>query len=412
MLRDLNGDGHPDLILPRGDACAFWLWTAPPADSPAGTPPEYREVGAFKIDVTRDRTTDAEALSDVLESGIRIPSLTFRDVNGDGRRDLLVEDGKTRAFHLAREDGSVAREPDVVLDLAKFVDTTPDADVRLGRTLAGGDDQRLESADLDGDGIPDYVISHRRKLWVFLGTKEGPRFDVTPFQILKVADDVSALLVAPLDADGRADLLLLRVQVPTIATLLRGLVASWDVEIEATGYENDGTGKFATTPKWKGDLALRLPAILGILRDPDALVRKFERLASRLDGGFVWGDFDGDGREDAASASAADRRLDVWYGVPARGGRAADAGDLGSVFFGEDRVWDLERVLRWLGDLADRRFASVTGGRPPSARVALRADTEAFFEGAAAGRLDGGPAATIVVAYTDADGHGVFDLWR
>jgi hypothetical protein len=418
VLRDVNGDGGPDLLVPRGDACELWLWTAPAAGADgkvaADALPEYRSVGAFRVDVSRQRSTDAEALSDVLESSLRVPALTFEDVNGDGRRDLLVEDGKVRAFHLAREDGTVAAEADVRVDLTKFEDSTPEGEVRLGRTLAGSDDQRFESADLDGDGIPDHVISHRRKVWVFLGTKQGPQFS-EPAQILKVADDVSALLVARLDADPRPDLLLLRLQVPTIATILRGLVASWDVDIGAVGYENDGTGCFATKPRWKGELALRLPAILGILRDPDALVRRMEGLASKFQRGFVWGDFDADGREDAAVASGDERRLDVWFGV-ARAAQDEGAGsevDLGGVFFGDDTVWDLDRVLGWLGDFADRRFARVTGGRPPSQRIPLLGADEAAYEGVGALRSTApGRGAAIVVAYTGADGLARFDVWR
>ncbi|MCE9637762.1 MAG: VCBS repeat-containing protein [Planctomycetes bacterium] len=414
VLRDVNGDGRPDLILPRGETCELWLATAPAV---AGAPPAMHRVGAFKVDVQRDHAVEAGALSDVLESSFRIPPLSFRDVNGDGRKDLVVEDGKIRAFHLARPDGTIAPEPDVRKDLSEFQDTTPAAEVRLGRTLAGGDDQRFDSTDLDGDGIPDYVISHRRKVWVFRGSSAGPQF-TEAWQVLRVADDVSAMLVARLDGDPKPDLLLLRAQVPTVTTLLRGLVASWDVEIASVGYENvtsagDAKGPFATAPKWKGDLALRLPAILGILKDPEALVKRFETLEKKLKRGFVWGDFDGDGRADAAVATQAERHLDVWFGVE-RGGAAAvaDDADIGSVFFGTETTWDIERVLQWLGDYADRRFAKVTGSRDPSLRAALRPAAEAELQDAGVLSDGAGKAAAIVVAYTDEAGQGVFDVWR
>lgn len=429
VLRDVNGDGRPDLLVPRAETCELWLW-GPPVPGADGAPavPQYRAAGAFKVAVSRERATESAELSDVLSSAFRVPALTLRDVNGDGRSDLAVEDGKVRSFHLARPDGTVSAEADVRVDLAKFEDTTPRADVQLGRTLAGGDEQRFETADLDGDGIPDYVIAHRRKVWVFLGTKDGPQF-LEPSDVLKSADDVSTVLVARLDADPRPDLLLLRLQVPTVATLLRGLVASWDVEVTTAGFENAGGGRFERTPKWRGEIALRLPAILGILRDPEALIGRFEGLASKFDRGFVWGDFDGDGREDAAVASTTDRRLDVWFGVArertggaggtggagtngdrTNGASVADEMELGEVFFGTERVWDMDRVLRWLGDFADRRFAQVTGDREPSQRIELRAEKDAAFEGVGALRVGG--ATGIVVAYEGADGRGVFDVWR
>ena len=50
-----------------------------------------------------------------------------------------------------------------------FKDTTPRADLRPGRIWAGSDRTRYLSRDLDNDGVPDYVIAHRRKVWVFHG---------------------------------------------------------------------------------------------------------------------------------------------------------------------------------------------------------------------------------------------------
>ena len=69
-------------------------------------------------------------------------------------------------------------------------------------------------------------------------------------------------------------------------------------------------------------------------------------------------------------------------------------------------------MLAWIGDLADRRFADVTGGREPMLRLALRPDTEADLEDASAANLDGAGAAEIVVTYTDDAGRGIFDVWR
>jgi hypothetical protein len=213
------------------------------------------------------------------------------------------------------------------------------------------------------------------------------------------------MLVARIGADERPDLLLLRLQVPTVATILRGLVASWDVEIGAVGYENasseeGGRRAFALAPKWKGAFDLRLPAILGILKDPEALIQRFEGLASKLGRGFLWGDFDGDGKEDAAIASASERRLDLWYGLE-REKDTRDGADteLGEIFFGEEKVWDLE-------------FASVTGNRPPSVKIELRPASEADLEGAEAAQFDGAGAQEILVVYTDDAGRAVFDVWR
>jgi len=297
-----------------------------------------------------------------------------------------------------------------------FQDTTPEAEVKLGRTLAGGDDQRFDATDLDADGIPDYVISHRRKVWVFRGGKDGPQFTET-LQVLRVADDVSAMLrraarrgglpgPAPPARPG-AD----RRDAPPRT---RRVVGRRD---HGRRLPEPGSGKFGSSPKWKGDLALRLPAILGLLKDPESLVKRFDQLATKFKRGFLWGDFDGDGREDAAVASApdagGDRRLDVWYGLE-RGGAslAPDQSEIGDVFFGEQRVWDLERILEWLGDYADRPVRAGharprAGGAPHAAEGRRRG-----VRRRAAGNLDGAGAAEIVLTYLDDAGRGMFDVWR
>src|SRR5262249_52865781 len=149
IARDVNGDGRPDLVVPRGEDCELWLNSGV---DPQTRLPVFTRTASFHVALERSVATRAEALSDVLESSFRIPALRIEDVNGDGRRDLCVESGKTRTWSLQRADGSFPAEPDVTLDLSTFRDTTPEATVELGRTLAGGDDQRLETRDLDGDG--------------------------------------------------------------------------------------------------------------------------------------------------------------------------------------------------------------------------------------------------------------------
>jgi VCBS repeat protein len=413
IARDVNGDGRADLVVPRGDECDLWLngGGAKESAAPAGNaPPAFTKTATVRVEMRHESATRAEALSDVLEESFRIPNLRIEDVNGDGRGDLLVESGHTRAWHLQGADGSFPAAADVTLDLTIFRDTTPEAEVRLGRTLAGGDDQRLETRDLDADGIPDYVIAHRRKVWVFRGTKAGPQF-TKPSDILRVADDVTVLMLLRLDEDPWPDLLLVRVQVPTLATLLRGLVSQWDVEIEALGYENLAGRKFDVTPKWKGGATVRLPALLGVLRDPQSLLKRFEDAAKKFRE-FVEGDFDGDGREDVALVASEADRVEVFA---ARRGGAEDASEraVGDVLFGDERrTWDLDAILRWLGDVAERRTASRTGSAPPFALWRLRAEAGLDLAGVAAGRFAATDRSELVVAY-DRPGSGrLFDLVR
>jgi hypothetical protein len=406
VARDVNGDGRADLVVPRGDECDLWLNGG--IDAKTGLP-TFTKAATIPVDMKSETSMKADALSDVLESSFRVPNLSISDVNGDGRPDLLVEDGHMRTWRLQREDGTFPAAPDVTLDLSTFRDTTPAAEVQLGRTVAGGDEQRMETRDLDGDGIPDYVIAHRRKVWVFHGTKNGPQF-TQPSDVLRVADDVTVLLTVRIDGDKYPDLLLLRVQMPTIATLLRGLVADWDIEIAALGYANLGGKKFDSSPKWKGDLSLRMPSIIGILRRPEELVRQLEGTAKKFRR-VVVGDFDGDGKRDVAVADEKDERIEFFTD-------AAKAGDDGEqefadVFFGsEKRTWELAEILRWAGDLAARQTARHTGGRPAYAAWALRSESDFTRTGAYAGDFDGSGRATLVIAYDKGGVEGVFDFVR
>jgi hypothetical protein len=428
ILPDVNGDGRTDLLIPGADTCEIWIndgmEPASGDDAPetgeaaeadgtveaAAPAPRFRRTAAVRTDVRRERTTSGEKLSDRLQSAFWIPSIDFEDVNGDGRPDVVVVDDQAREFHIQKKDGSIPAEPDVRLDLTIFRDTTPEASLRPGKTLAGGDDALLQMQDLDNDGIPDYVISHRRKLWVFHGTEAGPQF-TDPTAILKVAEDVTALLVVPLDEDAYPDLLLLRVQVPAVAALLKGLFTELDVDISATGYSGKEGRTFSGAPDWKGRISVRLPKILGIIRNPEALIRKFEDTASKFRES-VTGDFDGDGVEDVAMVAENGSRLDVWKGVEADAG-AFDPSGLRNLFFEEEnRVWTIDRILVWLGGIAERRAARITQGRDPAATIPLRADGSCERIAVETADLDGSGRSDLVVVYRDNGngGEGIFDI--
>lgn len=412
ILDDLNGDGRPDLSIPGPESVELWI-NEPPAEE--GGLPRFSKVAAVSVKVRRNRSSEAGALSDVLETTLVVPRLDFEDHNGDGRADLVVSDGSRRAYHLQGADGTIAPEPDVVLDLDLFRDTTPEADVRLGRTLAGDGDARVESADLDGDGFVDHVVAHRRKVWVFHGTAQGPQFK-EPSAVLRVSEDVTGMLLIDLDADGRSDLLLFRVQVPALGTILRGMLASFDVDVTAIGYANDGRRGFARTPTWSGDLALRVPAIVSILRDAEALVRRFED-ATRQFRRSVALDADGDGAVDVALLDPEGTRIDVWLGTAdAQGEVDAEAEVRRILFEDEDRVWDVDRLVGWLSGVAQQRAGRITGGRPPEGTIALREEAGHERLAVESADLDGDGREELVVTYRRRDGAGQGEIdvltWR
>ncbi len=413
ILQDVDGDGAIDLVLPSGRSCELWLSEdrAPSGEVPGV--PTFRRGPEVVLRIGRESSARTERLSDFLQASFVIPRLDLQDVNGDGRSDLLVQDGELRQFHLQGESDGLPAEPTVVLDLSIFRDTTPPATVRPGRTLAGSDSARLEIADLDGDEIPDYVIAHRRKVWVFHGSAVGPQFQ-KPTSILKVSDDVTALLLPHLDDDPWPDLFLLKVQVPTLATLILGLLTEWEVDITALGYASEEGKTFAKRPGWRGELSVTLPSIVTILKDPESIIQRFEQVGQRFQE-TRRGDFDGDRSSDRLLIAAEAGRLDLWRGA-AESGDPAEAFEslLRRVFFeGEKSSWSLDEVLGLLEQLADERSARLTGGRPADASGNLR-DPEAFaaidFE---IGDIDGDRRDELMVVYRErARGAILFELLR
>jgi hypothetical protein len=407
IVQDVNRDGAPDIVLPTPNACELWLASFDPADGA----PKFRKTATLAVDVTRWGSREGEFLSDALESSFAIPGLDTRDVNGDGRPDLLVEQDQRRAFHLQREDGSFPVAPDVQVDLSIFRDTTEAAGLKLGAVLSATDRASWSSRDLDRDGIPDYVIGHRRKVWVFRGGKQGPQFK-DPAAILKTAEDITVLSVLELDDDEHPDLLLVKLQVPTLATLLRGLFGEWDVRIGALGYRNKGDATFETAPKWSNELTMRLPGIVGLVKNPEKILERFTELEKRFRVSSR-GDVNGDGELDVLVASEDRKRLDVWYGAPGAGRDTRGERKVREILFDDKNTsWDVDRVVAALGSLAQRQVALLTGERKPDWSLELR-DPAKFELGALeCADFDGDARAEVLVGYRRVQGGRavVFDV--
>ena len=417
LAQDVNTDGRPDLVMPGAEACELWLNEGLPPATGAGPAawPTWRKTATVAVDLDGSHARGHDRLSDVLASSFTIPALSTRDVNGDGRPDLLVEEGDRRGFHLQREDGSFPAKPDVTVDLAIFRDSTEEAQIRPGHTLAIDTSASFKARDLDGDGIPDYVIAHRRKVWVFRGGKQGPQF-ADPFAILKAADDITALQLVRLDGDPHPDLLLVKVQVPTIATLVRGVFGEWDVDVAAAGYLNRGGKGFENSPSLKRELVLRLPSILSLMKQPEKVLERFEGVRDRFRES-VWGDFDGSGTRDVALVSSDSSALEVWTVDKSAD---ADPATLDGeemlrrlLFEDQDEVWTIDRVVLWLGDLAERRTAMLTGGRPAEGRLELRDKEKALLASLECADVDGDGREEVLLRYELRDpARTVFDVLR
>lgn len=377
FMQDINQDGKLDVLVPKTDGCEIWINKGVAGESTTAiesNKPIFSRMGRFPLKMSHGRQTDMRDTKAMLSENIKIPNLVLKDVNGDDYQDLVVKQGSKRDYYLLKADGHIPEKPTVSLDLSLFQDTTPDADdLPFGETLSMGGGPQLTESDLNNDGIGDYVIAHKRKLWFFHGSDRGPQF-TDPTSIVKIAEDISSFLVSYLDEDDYPDLLMIKVRVPTLAKIMQGLFIDWQIKIESIGYQSKQGLSFELSSTWQGDLFLRLPAILSLITNPDQLKElEVEKEYWRPQ----HGDFNGDGRLDVTMARRETGQYEFWFGQVGEQEikpQQDDPKELGAklrklLFAKSDNVWDIPRIKKALNALANKQVSAVTGGRNPDFRL-------------------------------------------
>jgi hypothetical protein len=163
-LADLDGDGHPDLLIGVADGTQVLLYFLVPGPD-----------GHF-----------ASARSFGLEVGAAPVAVTAADLTGVGRLDLVVTTSDGRVVVLLHDTAPGTFKPGVSYPAGLY----PVA---------------VEVADLDGDGHPDLLMVDRSgALLVMTQRAGGGAFD--PVVAHDLFDENSrALVVSDLDGDGRLD---------------------------------------------------------------------------------------------------------------------------------------------------------------------------------------------------------------
>jgi hypothetical protein len=397
FVQDLDRDGRLDLLLPTPQGVATFVQEPPAADGTL----RFRALGPLTVPVQTEVEHEPRRRSSELRGSLVVPQLETEDLNGDGRPDLVTRDGSKHAFHLQTADGTFA--PPIVVDLEQFRDSTPPAAVELGSTLVLGDRQLLQRGDVDGDGIPDHVIAHRRKVWTFRTGPGGPQFEQARTQA--VADDVTAMLLVDLDDDAQADLLTFQVQLPGVGALLLGLVRSLDIDIRAVGYRSE-RGAFANLPAWRRTVTLRIPPVLTLLGQQEELVQRFLDIVGKSRLG-VRGAFTGATPSDLALVRTDGTGVELYPATtaPPRLDSARGRRLLRQLLFDDpDPVFDLDRVFALVSGFVDELSGSLVGDRAPLHALPLRDPAQWRLVDLLAGDFDGVPGEELVAAYTPADG--------
>ncbi|RMH01205.1 MAG: VCBS repeat-containing protein [Planctomycetota bacterium] len=339
ILRDIDGDGRPDLLVPAGERVRLWFGTEA-GGFRAG--PELRLGGALRLELGR-----AGRRSDLLGRvgrTLSVPSLRMRDISGDRRPDLVVQDGQKIFQYVAGPTG-LPLEPTTEVDLARFEARLPALRFDPGN-IAGLSRQSVWEhwADLNLDGAEDMVVLAGGTVVVYLGGDDG--LDLRrPRDQLPTAGNVLYAFTARVDEDDLPDLVLLRIEDVSLARALTWVVFRFSVEIDLLAYEGLGNGRFGKRPMPQSrTLKVESPSLLDLFRGRDA-ADELRRTVVRL------ADFDGDGRRTDLVVLDPEGRLRCWRDrVPDR--RALD--EAGSAFLRDllrrRRTLDLDAdtLVRWL----------------------------------------------------------------
>lgn len=238
-LRDADGDGHDELIVPQFDG--FLLVRM----SPHGWLERHARLRmhtrAWVLDYFRRRYVAYD-----------LPAFELINVDGRGWKDLVVyNDGLVQVFLLDAQRVLAEREPDLEQDLQPPGPFDPNAPWDPPLLLIG-------LRDLNRDGIPDLVASKNdaattelntsTRILVFYGRQEPGvplRFNDTPDQVY-ASEGFTLPILDDINADGAIDLALVNVEI-TFWNSIKALIAR-SVTADAAFYLMPEDGAYRREP--------------------------------------------------------------------------------------------------------------------------------------------------------------------
>ncbi len=258
--QDLNNDRREDLIIPNAGTLQLFIRDD---DNQYQTP----------ISVLSDmRNFTTLFIQDSLERDVgqtvSIPSIELRDVNNDGRPDLISETDERFDVSLANANGDYFPQmPSYTVDRVEIRERLGNFDfdqldfANLTGILALTHEELLQ--DVNGDNIDDFVLREGGKVSLFAGTPSGMDFS-QPKQVLRSGGNVLTVFLHDEDGDGRKDLWLWRVEPISVGDLFLWLAISGSISVEAFVYRNEGE-TFARRPARQVTVALKFPSAVRML---------------------------------------------------------------------------------------------------------------------------------------------------
>lgn len=258
FLADINRDGYRDLLIPGDGQLHLFFHNAASG---------YREpvtVSTRIFIASRLRPWRDNLQAQPVGQSIRIPNVNVRDINGDGRDDLVtISEDSLEAF-IADSNGKFSARPSYRLDRQAIRERLGEPDVEnmdyanLTGVLAYTYDFQLE--DIDNDNIDDLLLREGGRISFFKGEPDGMNME-RPRQILKSAGNVMSAMLRDENEDGLKDLWLTRVENVSIGNLFVWLAVSGSVDVETFIYRNRGE-QFASRPHRKLTVTMKFPSLL------------------------------------------------------------------------------------------------------------------------------------------------------
>ncbi|MEY3668545.1 MAG: hypothetical protein RL572_2085 [Pseudomonadota bacterium] len=258
--RDLNADGLDDLIIPGAGTLQLYIRNADAS---------YQPPLAVQSDMQiRTNLFVRQGIERDVGQALRIPLVALRDVNGDGRPDLISETEERFDVFMASGSGDYfPQTPSYFVDRLEIRERLGNFDFdqldfsNLTGMLALTHEELLQ--DVDGDGIDDFVLREGGKVSLFPGTASGMDFS-QPRQVLRSSGNVLTTFLHDENEDGRPDLWLWRVESISVGDLFLWLAIAGSINVEAFVYPNEGES-FARRPSRQLTVALKFPSAVRML---------------------------------------------------------------------------------------------------------------------------------------------------
>jgi hypothetical protein len=258
--RDINADGLEDLIIPGAGTLQLHI------RNPDGS---YQQPLTVLADMQINTNLFIrQALERDVGQSLRIPLIELRDVNGDGRPDLISEtDERFDVFLASNSADYFPQLPSYSIDRLEIRERLGNFDLdqldfsNLTGMLALTHEELLR--DVNGDGIDDFVLREGGKVSLFMGTPDGMDFS-QPQQVLRSGGNVLTVFLHDENGDGLQDLWLWRVQSISVGDLFLWLAISGSIDVEAFIYPNDGQA-FARRPSRQITVSLRFPSAVRMI---------------------------------------------------------------------------------------------------------------------------------------------------